>query len=353
MSDERAVLEETVERLFGDWAARRDVARASGAIDSALWSQVEELGLPELLIHEAAGGAGADLEAACVVARALGRHAVPLPLSETMLAAAALAEAGIERPVGPLSIAARATGTLRESGDFSRYSGELARVPWGAAASGIVALLPSEAGERSALLLPAAAAQVESGQNLAEEPRDRLVFRDVAVEVSVPIRSQNSLFDRAALLRSAQISGALEAALERSTAYASQRVQFGKTLSQFQAVQQALAVMGEEVLAVKCAVNAAFRAAVRGEAGFEIACARLRANLAIDAVVATAHQTHGAIGFTREQDLRLFTQRLLAWRSELGGDGYWSDRLARGVAARGADHFWSELTARSDRLDRR
>jgi hypothetical protein len=64
--------------------------------------------------------------------------------------------------------------------------------------------------------------------------------------------------------------------------------------------------------------------------------------------LATAHQIHGAIGFTREQDLRLFTQRLLAWRSELGSDHSWAERLGRAVTARGADSFWPELTARGD-----
>jgi acyl-CoA dehydrogenase len=113
-------------------------------------------------------------------------------------------------------------------------------------------------------------------------------------------------------------------------------------------VQQQLAVMGEEVLAVDCAAGAAFRAADRGDAGFEIVCARLRANLAIESCAATAHQIHGAIGFTHEQDLRLFTQRLLAWRSELGSDHAFAARLGRGVAARGADAFWPELTARGD-----
>jgi acyl-CoA dehydrogenase len=57
---------------------------------------------------------------------------------------------------------------------------------------------------------------------------------------------------------------------------------------------------------------------------------------------------HGAIGFTREQDLRLFTQRLLAWRGELGNDRFWSERLGASVAARGSDAFWRDLTARSD-----
>jgi acyl-CoA dehydrogenase len=337
MSEERALLAETVERLFGDAFARLDAKLADGRLDGALWRQVEELGLPLLLVPEADGGAGGGFEDARVVARALGRFAVALPLCETLLAARLLAAAGIEHPAGVLSVALRSEGAL--SG--GRFDGVLDAVPWGAEAAGVVAVLP---GPAIALLFPADAA-IERRANLAGEPRDRLRFAG-ARAASRPGGDAAQLFDQAALLRTGQISGALAAALERSLAHAASRIQFGRTLSKFQAVQQLLAVMGEEVLAADCAAAAAFRAAGSGDAAFEIACARLRANLAIDTVAAGAHQVHGAIGFTREQDLRLFTQRLLAWRSELGNDRWWAARLGGGVAARGPAAFWPDLTAR-------
>jgi acyl-CoA dehydrogenase len=340
MSEERALLAETLERLFGDAFGRRDPKAATGALDGELWRQVEALGLPLLLAPEAAGGAGGGFEDAYVVARALGRFAAPLPLCETLLAAKLLAAAGIERPAGALSLALRCEGSL--SGD--RFDGALDAVPFGAEVSGVVAVLP---GPRIALLSPGDAA-IERRPNLAGEPRDRLRFAGARVACTAAAADGTTLFDHAALLRTGQIAGALAAALERSLAHAGGRVQFGKALSQFQAVQQQLAVMGEEVLAVDCAAVAASRAADRGEAAFEIACARLRANRAIETVAAGAHQIHGAVGFTREQDLRLFTQRLLAWRSELGNDRHWAARLGRSVAARGPEAFWPDLTARGD-----
>jgi acyl-CoA dehydrogenase len=340
MSEERALLAETVERLFGDAFARLDARLAEGRFDAALWRQAEALGLPLLLVPEAAGGAGGGFEDASVVARALGRFAVALPLCETLLAARLLAAAGIERPAGALSLALCCEGAL----SHGRFGGVLDAVPWGAEAAGVVAVLPGPAGPTVALLSPAEAA-VERRANLAGEPRDRLRFAGARV-ASGPGVDAARLFDHAALLRTGQIAGALAAALECSLAHASSRVQFGKALAKFQAVQQLLAVMGEEVLAADCAAAAAFRAAGNGDAAFEIACARLRANLAIETVAAGAHQIHGAIGFTREQGLRLFTQRLLSWRSELGNDRYWAARLGSGVAARGPEAFWPDLTAR-------
>jgi len=81
---------------------------------------------------------------------------------------------------------------------------------------------------------------------------------------------------------------------------------------------------------------------------FVIGAAKLRAKLAIDIATSTAHQIHAAIGFTEEYTLRHFTQRLWAWRSELGNDHYWSTRLAEAVLTRGASHFWADLTNRDD-----
>ena len=140
--------------------------------------------------------------------------------------------------------------------------------------------------------------------------------------------------------------------LARTVDYAHDRVQFGKAIGSFQVIQQQLAVFGSEAAAVACAARAAFRSAARAKAGgdahFEIAAAKLRANLAVETATAVAHQVHGAIGFTREHDLRHYTQRLLAWRSEFGSDRHWSEALGQAVISRGVDTFWADLTARGD-----
>lgn len=342
MSEAAALLDETLARLFGDAFGRRDPQHATAAFDAGLWREVEALGLPLLLVAAEAGGAGGGFPEAGRVARALGRFAVALPLCETLLAARLLSAAGVERPAGALGLALRCEGALANG----RFEGTLEAVPWGADAAALVAVLPGPE-PRLALLFPADAA-IERRENLAGEPRDRLRFAGAHAASAPAPAEAAALFEHAALLRTGQLAGALLAALERSLAHAASRVQFGRTLSRFQAVQQQLAVMGEEALAVDCAAAAACRAAERGDAAFEIACARLRANLAVDVVAGGAHQIHGAVGFTREQDLRLFTQRLLAWRSELGNDRYWAGRLGRAVAARGPENFWPDLTARAD-----
>ena len=156
------------------------------------------------------------------------------------------------------------------------------------------------------------------------------------------------MLEHCALLRLPLIVGCLESALTRSIQYATERKQFGRAIGQFQAVQQQLALFGADVAAVACAARAACRAALNGDAAFQIAAAKLRANQAIGLATASAHQVHGAIGFTADHPLHHATQRLWSWRSEWGNDRFWSDRLGAMVVARGADNFWSDLTARDD-----
>jgi len=157
----------------------------------------------------------------------------------------------------------------------------------------------------------------------------------------------NDLHVRAAA-RAAQIAGALESALDLSVRYTRERKQFGRPLAAFQAIQQQLAVLAEETCAASMAAAAAFKALDRGDAAFECACAKLRANQAAAAGASIAHQVHGAMGFTQEYALQKFTRRLWLWRGEFGNDRHWADAVGAHIAARGPDNFWSDLVARGD-----
>ena len=150
-----------------------------------------------------------------------------------------------------------------------------------------------------------------------------------------------------AFARSCQIAGALDAALALSVGYVNERQQFGRPLGKFQAVQQNLASFACEAAAANCAAMGAAQALDRGEAHFEIAAAKLRANRAVETGTTVAHQVHGAIGFTQDYRLHPLTRRLWQWRSEFGNDAYWSRELGSKVVAAGAEAFWPDLTART------
>jgi len=331
MSQSHSMVVETADRLFADLAAdaRLDFA--------GLWRQVAEAGFPSLLVPEQDGGFGGDWVDAVAVLRLAGLHALPAPLAEAIVAAPLVADAGWE-PVESLTVFAPAAEGRVEGG---RFTGRLKSVAWGREADRVIAVLD---GALLRLRL-ADAADVARSVNPAGEPRDTLIFDGAPVETAP---AGTDLFALGALTRAALIAGALDAALARSIQYANDRVQFGKAIGKFQAVQQALAVFAEEAAAANCAAEAAARAMDRGDALFEIAAAKLRANMAAQVGHATAHQVHGAIGFTREYDLHRWTLRLVSWASECGSERHWAEWLGGTVAASGADEFWPDLTARSD-----
>ena len=70
----------------------------SGQSAAALWNALEESGFADALVGEAQGGAGLSLGDVFPLLELCGAYAVPVPLAETMLARALLADAGVERP---------------------------------------------------------------------------------------------------------------------------------------------------------------------------------------------------------------------------------------------------------------
>jgi len=331
MSEQRQLLSDSAARLFQS---------------NAGWDQIEELGIADILVPEEHGGSGADWDDACAVLQAAGHAQTPLPLAEAMIARKLLADAALEVPRSKLSIAPDPVGTLSRDAGAWKFSGVLSSVPWGRDVASVVTTVALE-GRPHVVVLAVRDASVHEKMNLADEPRDELQF-DSASALAAPANSRESqhLIDYAALARTAQIAGALQSALERSIAYAQERKQFGRPIGQFQAVQQQLALFGGETAAATCASRAAAISACAGDASFEIAAAKLRANQAIGVATSIAHQVHGAIGFTREYALRQATQRLWSWRSEYGNDRYWSEVLGRAVQEHGADGFWVNLVGR-------
>jgi acyl-CoA dehydrogenase len=146
-----------------------------------------------------------------------------------------------------------------------------------------------------------------------------------------------------AWLRTAQIGGALAAALNLTIDYAKVRSQFGRELRKFQAIQQQIALLAEEVAATASAAAALDR----GPGSFASACAKLRANQAAGAGALIAHQVHGAIGITAEYSLHRFTNALWQCRSDFGNDRYWAQWIGRRVLAQEAGTPWSILTKES------
>lgn len=339
----RELFESTIERLLADTATSQVVLAAeNGAWPAALWATVEESGFALAAAPEAAGGAGASWDDLFVVLRACGRHSAPVPLPEAILANWLLGKAGLEPLSVSLSFSAKPSLTI----EHGRVNGRVSDVPWGRHVEHIVAIADGDV--PTVIVLPTAAAKRKALQlNIAGEPRDDLDFEGATAFMQAPLPfslPREAILLGGSLLRSAQTAGALEAVLDLTTRYAIERVQFGKPIGNFQAIQHQIAVLAEHTAMASVAAEAACAQSADTLALLPIAAAKICCAEAAGAAAAIAHAVHGAIGFTHEHALHLSTRRLWAWRSEYGSLTHWSQLIGRTVCAGGSKEFWPTLT---------
>lgn len=293
-----------------------------------LWRAIANAGFADALVDEAQGGAGLGLAALAAVGELAGRHALPLPLAETLLARAALARAGLAAPDGAIALgcaAAQADGGWRCAAVFQ--------------ALGAVAVLAGCEGDLRLLPLDQAQGSTWDGQG-AWPLLSTLLWPAAVVQAAPRLSAPADLLAWQALAAAATLSGSLAMAFELSLAHANQRRQFGRAIGQFQAIQHQLAQMAEQAFATRMAVQLACQDGAGGAGGADgatdalrVAAAKARAGEAVLTVAALAHGIHGAIGFTREADLQLFTRRLHAGRQCAGSEAFWQRRLGAALLA--------------------
>jgi acyl-CoA dehydrogenase len=305
--------------------------------DEALWRNLEETGLSRLTSTPDLGG---PTESA-VVLSGLARSAAAVPIAETDVLAAWLgARAGLDLPdAGPLTVAI-ADADVTDG----RVTGVADGVPWARAAAAIVLAARTPDG---LLVGIAEAPDLDDGRNLAGEPRSSLTF-DVAADDLVRLDPTvgDELIRRGAWSRCVQIIGTFDAAAELTVAHTRERIQFGRPLSKFQAVQHSLARMAGEIERARAAASLAVAAAAdygfdSPEADYAVTVAKVTLGRAVGPVTAIAHQLHGAIGVTIEHQLWLATMRAQSWIDEFGSTTHYARRLGR--AAMTAGDPWDAL----------
>jgi butyryl-CoA dehydrogenase len=102
----------------------------------------------------------------------------------------------------------------------------------------------------------------------------------------------------------AQAVGLAQGALEESIKYAKQRKAFGKSISEFQAIQWMIADMQTEIEAARALTHyAAWLKDSGGRMGSASSKAKLYASEMVNRVVSKAVQIHGSVGYSRETDV--------------------------------------------------
>lgn len=355
MSDLRDMLVDSANRLLTDISGRPLWARAEqGEWPAKEWSALVEMGLVQALLPGGDGDGESPTPAeALPLAELAGYHALPMPLAETLVGNYLLAKAGLAVTDQPLDLTVFPEGAAprlsRSEGQW-RLSGTLHRVPWGRHLTRI--LFTAQTDHTPALIsLPAEGLEWQTDISLAGEPRDSCRLEAVAIQPDdfAPFPANElSLLQWGALIRSLQMAGAMRRVLELSVQYANERVQFGRPIGKFQAIQQQLAGAAGQVAAAGASADSAARQTGTSNAGFAIAVAKAQVGEAAGVVAAIGHQVHAAMGFTQEHTLHYSTRRLWSWRDEFGNEAFWQQKIGALAASQGRDGLWPFLTQGQD-----
>ncbi|MET4700062.1 acyl-CoA dehydrogenase [Constrictibacter sp. MBR-5] len=350
MNDSDNLIVDTATKLLQDLSTPSIINDAeAGKWPGGLWDALEESGLTLTWVSDELGGAGAEVSDGFAVLKVAGLFTAPVPLAETLLAGWLLGQAGMNVPAGPMTAGpVYADASIDLNG--GKLTGSARHLPFARSAKHI-ALIVRDGGTPKVALVAAADCAIAHGVSLAGEPRDDVSFDGVTPLKVSPAPAgldETRLAMVGAAMRSVQMAGALQKILDQSVQYATERVQFGRPIGKFQAIQHSLAELAGEVAAAGAAADAAAEAVARGAFDdadvADIATAKIRVGEAASTGSAIAHQVHGAMGFTYEHSLHHATRRLWAWRDEFGNEAQWSIRLGHLVAKRGADDLWPFIT---------
>ncbi|MEO2175356.1 MAG: acyl-CoA dehydrogenase family protein [bacterium] len=337
MNQEQQLIIETTRRIFTDLCTKEVVdAAEQGQWPRNLWQTLEESGMTLAGIPGIAGGSDGSMADSLLVIRQAASFAAPLPLAETFIAATLLVQAGQKCPPGVITVAS-GNLTFKPEATGVYITGMINDVAFARQSEHV--LLVSHG---SVCLVPAEALPLETNRSLSGEDRSLADLNQLITgveEYALPDAAKEALH-LGARTRVNMMSGAMTSILDLSVGFALERVQFGRPISRFQAIQQQLAILAGEVAACQRAADSV----LDNPTPFDIAVAKARVGEAVTNVANISHQVHGAMGYTMEHPLNLRTRRLWDWRDEYGNETFWQTQLGEAICQTGADNLWSMIT---------
>ena len=347
MNEVRDMIVGSVRRLCEQHCSFATVEAAEqGQFPVEFWKHLSAAGILQVLVKEEDGGVGASLADAAAALSVLGSFAAPGPILETMVANLARSAVGLTPVDEPQPLSLIETRGTQDSKVDGKDSLERASfVQWAQQAPSILVARCS-GGDTLVAEIASADGNLDRLDCLSDEPVYSVNFPTSAGDwVTSP---KFDLFERLtailALGRCAKSVGAMQWMLDSSLHHVNDRVQFGRPLAKFQAVQQLLAEMAAEVAAADAICNGACESADAADWSFvPAACARI--GEAIDRSVAIAHQLHGAIGFSREHGLNFRTRRAMQWRAEGRATGEWRKLLGARFVGKTHSSLWESFVS--------
>lgn len=339
-TEEQQMIGETARAFFAENATseRTRAAMAGNGIDAGLWTAFcQELGLSGIGIPEAAGGAGLGMVEMAIIAEAAGAQVAALPmLGSLVLSAQAIAAGGSAAQQAEL-LPALLSGELIAGyvhdaalkADGNSLTGAAGFVAHGASAG--LFIVTSNTGAWT-IRADAPGVTVTALTTMDQtRPYARVTLAGAVGEpLDNPSAAITAAHRAAFIALSAEALGGAQACLDRTVAYAKERVQFGRAIGSFQAYKHRLADMMIEIEQARSAVYWAACAVDEGSDEAELALHAAKSFAADTYFMCAGNQIqlHGGIGFTWEHDAHLFFKRARAIQAMLGNGDWHREQIA-------------------------
>ncbi len=157
-------------------------------------------------------------------------------------------------------------------------------------------------------------------KTLARDKQCEVVFDNVTVSEKSIVGERDKgwpivkdVLQKATVAKCAEMVGGAQAALDMAVNYAKERVQFGRPIGSFQAIQHYCANMATDVSGSRfITYKAAWKVSEGLPLALDIAIAKAWTSEAYGRVTLSAHQIFGAIGFTMDHDIHLYYRQAKA-----------------------------------------
>ncbi len=174
-------------------------------------------------------------------------------------------------------------------------------------------------------------------KTLARDKQCEVIFDNVTVPKKNIIGTldegwpiMKDVLEKATVAKCAEMVGGAQAALDMAVNYAKERVQFGRPIGSFQAIQHHCANMVTDVSGSRfITYKAAWEVSEGLPATTDVAIAKTWTSEAYGRVTLLAHQIFGAIGFTMDHDIHLYYRQAKAGEIIFGDADFQRSIVAR------------------------
>lgn len=345
----QAQLKESTRRMLGDRLSTQQIREAEESADGfprAVWEEGIQLGWSGISLPEEFGGGGCSLLDMCVLVEETGRGGATLPLVVSSGMAATILERSPRSGHRDRCLSEIAAGKIvcpalideqgRNEWDEVRLpitaegqlSGKKILVPFASVADELLVTAVTPDGDTTIVVVDPNSEGVSITRHHAKVgvPMFAVEFNDVPVPVEKMIHrgegartALHAGLQTGSLLATAEAVGLCEALIKMSAEYVTVREAFGQPIGAFQAVAHPCADMRINTDTVRLLLHEAAWLVDNGrEALEEIASTKALANEFFERLANDAFRVHGAIGYSNEYDLQLYTRRLQGFCQTLG-----------------------------------